>query len=416
MSHISDVLQKIKNNNELKKIINQSKDFNSFFEEVERTEIINDFNLIEFFYRQPEVVESELKKIGFHFNTNLNTKKTTSLEKDKKSKEYGNQMKYRLIPTLEGKWQQVEAWMEFFFKLGEFISKQSTIDLYINYIDDSIPSLFISLGVIHTALTEMSSEKKEVVEIEEGLEVGPGDEVAYFDGNKWRRAVITAIERDENAYAEKFNPYIRLQVDRARGNNTLESVPRTLWNKKIRISANFKKTNGSVVRLNDDLSENLILRHGTEACEKLKFYNDKYVNLIGNGIENNLEEIIKLFQFKDEKGIFTLSDYIYFNNRTLNYSNVNIIKSDKFEVNNTDGIISMFVGSSSALNLNEYKTQKNIYIINRKRVNLLNNEVLETQISQDMLNQKTDNSYKELQNFLSSYKLEVPKGCELNVY
>ena len=108
--------------------------------------------------------------------------------------------------------------------------------------------------------------------------------------------------------------------------------------------------------------------------------------------------------------------YIYFSERGLNYSNVNIIKSDKFEPYNSEEVVSVFVGSSSALNLNQYKTLKNIYIINRKRLNLLNNEVLETQVSQEMVNQKNDKLYSELQIFLENHGVKVPKGCELIVY
>ncbi|MGO4994503.1 hypothetical protein ACTQ5F_05635 [Jeotgalibaca porci] len=417
MGYKTNIMEKIRKNKEIKQLINQSKDLDSFFKEAEKIGLFNDFSLLTFFYRPPSIVIDELLSMGMQFNVNNNTIKTINNEQELIiEEEYSNLTEYRIINMMRTEWAQIESWMAFFIKLGEFVRKQSNINVYINYIDDVIPTLFISLGVIYAALSELSNENKEVVEIEDGLEVGPGDEVAYLDGNGWRRATIIAIEKDDNAYSERFNPYIRLQVERAKGNGTLESVPRTLWSKKIRMSANYKKTSGSVVRLNDDLSENLIKRCGNDICEKLKFYNEKYINLIGSGIEKNIEEIIDFFKFRDKYGEYTMKDYIYFSERGLNYSNVNIIKSDKFEPYNSEEVVSVFVGSSSALNLNQYKTLKNIYIINRKRLNLLNNEVLETQVSQEMVNQKNDKLYSELQIFLENHGVKVPKGCELIVY
>lgn len=228
MGYKTNIMEKIRKNKEIKQLINQSKDLDSFFKEAEKIGLFNDFSLLTFFYRPPSIVIDELLSMGMQFNVNNNTIKTINNEQELIiEEEYSNLTEYRIINMMRTEWAQIESWMAFFIKLGEFVRKQSNINVYINYIDDVIPTLFISLGVIYAALSELSNENKEVVEIEDGLEVGPGDEVAYLDGNGWRRATIIAIEKDDNAYSERFNPYIRLQVERAKGNGTLESVPRT---------------------------------------------------------------------------------------------------------------------------------------------------------------------------------------------
>lgn len=413
MGYKATIMKRIKKNNDIKELINQSNDLEHFFKQAEKKDVFNDFDLVEFFYRQPDIVLEDLKKIGFHFN--INKIKSVELDSKVEIKQINpNQNEYRLTYPYKSEWNNIERWMWFYYCLGEFVKKQSSIDVVISYIDDIVPSLFISLGVIRAELASTCKENK--VELTEGLEIGPGDEVAYLDGEGWRKATIIAIENDENAYDEKFNPYIRLKVERSKGNGTLESVPRTLWNKKIRISANYKKTSGSVVHLNDALSENFTKRYGAEICDKLKFYNEKYVNLVGTGIENSLLELMELFQFRDQKGNFTFNDFIYLSDKNLNYSNVNVIKSDKSDLQISENSVSIFVGSSAGLNLHDFKASKNVYLINRKRMNLLNNEILETQIKQEIVSKNNEHLTEKLKKFLSNKNVQVPKGCELIVY
>ncbi|WP_142920419.1 hypothetical protein, partial [Staphylococcus xylosus] len=145
--------------------------------------------------------------------------------------------------------------MKFFLLIGEYIDKKDKINIYISYLDEFYPALFIAKGVIDSNLSSIECKLRDY-DINNDLKIG--DNVTYLVGTEdgkdiWKKAVVINIYNDENAVKKEWNPYVELKFEKKKKNEFNHKIPRTIWSKKLRISSNYKSTAGSVVKMNKEI-------------------------------------------------------------------------------------------------------------------------------------------------------------------
>lgn len=325
-------------------------------------------------------------------------------------------LKYRICKT--SNWEKVREWMKFFLLIGEYIDKKEKINIYISYLDEFYPALFIAKGVIDSNLAGIESKLKDY-DVNNDLKIG--DEVTYLAGAKngkdiWKKAHVINIYNDKNAANEEWNPYIELQFEKKKKNEFNHKIPKTIWSKKLRISSNYKSTAGSVVKMNKEIEGYFKEKYSKEVLDYIQGTNKKQINVIGLKVQKEWENYKDFLEFSEMGINYTISDFIFANDSQYSISNVNFIKSinSKYEVERN--IPTLFVGDSGALTLSKLKTDKNIILSNRKKNNETLSELVKQNILNDFILEDKQIDFKELHNFLSEKNVKIPKGVEIFVY
>ncbi|GEK90283.1 hypothetical protein SAMN04488100_1519 [Alkalibacterium putridalgicola] len=349
---------------------------------------------------------------------NVRNDNTGAIIKYDTSKEF-QELHYRLI-NLGEIWQKAEEYLSFFWELGQYINSfEGEISLYVSYISRIIPTAVTSAGILDSYLNNMRTENKKNNIV--GTEFKPGESVSYKDGNQWRTAKVIAVE-DIEKMEEKYNPYLRIEVVRPGNEVTENSIPNYLWKDKVRTGGIVTKSRGrsNIVKFNDRISKVLEKRYGDEVVNDIRIKPNLHINLIGRSVVKELRKLQQSLQFGDEKGVFMLSDLLYFDNdRESNYVNVHVISSQSVKKNNQKNSVSIFVGAKRGLDFDRFKTSKNIYFTSRIRQNYLEDgELLINQLRQTS-NKNFKQQLQETENiriYLSKKGIKIPKGVEIFVY
>ncbi|MBW0764004.1 MULTISPECIES: hypothetical protein [Mammaliicoccus] len=308
------------------------------------------------------------------------------------------------------KWKQQSEWMDFFEILGKYVQSKKLINLYISYIDETLPAIFLAKGII-----ENHFENEKFLNKLGTLKTG--DKVALLVDEKnriWRKADILDVYDSE--YNIEFNPYVKLHVILGKNNSYENHIPYKDWNTKIRVNPSYKSTAGTKIQINDYISEYLLNKYGLEYINNLKMNNQNIVNFVGVNIEKTILEYMNIFKFKENNCTFTFKDIIYLKRMAESYSNTQIIKSrtDNSEIYDND--ISIFLGDNSSLNFAEYKTNKNIYLSNRKKNNLQYQEIFLDNYMNDSYSHDSEKINNEIKEILNNNKIEIPRGVEIYGY
>ncbi|MGG6840866.1 UNVERIFIED_CONTAM: hypothetical protein MXM71_06860 [Mammaliicoccus sciuri] len=320
--------------------------------------------------------------------------------------------KYRL--EVDGKyinnWQIQKQWMKFFESIGKFVQTKNNINLYISYIEEILPALFISKGIIESQLDYYKR-------YDDTPKLEVGDEIALLTDSKneiWRKAKVLEVYNDSSKIA--LNPFVKLKIILGKNNTYDNHIPYRDWNTKIRMNPNYKSTAGSKVKLDDSINDFLCRRYSSNFLKNLKMKNQNIVNLIGNNIEQSIYDYMKIFNFKDEKNHYKLNDIIQHGGNTKNYSNTQIIKSRKYTNNINNNEVSIFLGDNSSLIFSEYRTERNIFLSNRKKSNLQHQEIFLDSFLNDSYSNNCLEINKEIKEFLKKNEIEIPKGVEIYGY
>ncbi|MGY0685437.1 hypothetical protein ACW7DJ_12660 [Mammaliicoccus sciuri] len=320
--------------------------------------------------------------------------------------------KYRLEDERKyiNNWQIQTQWMKFFECIGEFVQTKNNINLYISYLDEILPALFISKGIIENQL-EYYKRHDDIPKLV------VGDEIALLTDSKneiWRKAKVLEVYYDSSKIA--LNPFAKLKIILGKNNTYDNHIPFREWNTKIRMNPNFKSTAGSKVKLDDSISDFLRRKYSINYLKNLKMKNQNIVNIIGNNIEQTIYDYMKIFNFNNEKHHYKLDDIIQHSGNAKNYSNTQIIKSRNYtnDINNNE--VSIFLGDNSSLIFSEYRTERNIFISNRKKNNLQHQEIFLESFLNDSYSNNCLEVNKEIKEFLKKYKIEIPKGVEIYGY
>lgn len=329
-----------------------------------------------------------------------------------------NNMHYRVL-KLGQDWQLATDYLKFFWLLGNYIdSYQGSLSIFVSYICRTIPAAVTSAGVMDSHLESNNNGSDDSIKFKQ---FKPGDELSYKDGDQWRTAEVIKVENIVDV-EKKLNPYLRIKVTRP-GNEIFENcIPNNLWKDKIRTGGIVTKSRGrsNIVKFNDRISETLEKRYGVEKINKIRISPQLYVNLIGQNVVNNIRSLQQQIQFGDEKGVFMLSDLLYFDNdRESNYVNVHVNNSLSTKKNSNKDSISIFIGAKRGLDFRKFKTSKNIYLTSRIRQHYKeDSELLLNQLKQEtnkMLQEQLDETDK-IRNYMLTRGVSIPKGVEILVF
>ena len=161
-------------------------------------------------------------------------------------------------------WSELENWMKFFIFLGRYIQSKKKLTVYISYLNDVIPAVLLSFGAICKKYEEVTYDKTPLwKDIINSLNIG--DKVTYFEGGEWNEAIYIDSEFIGNP---EFDPYLVVKIERRGKLKGLYRIPRTKIEEKVRVNVGYKKTTGSIVKMNEDDSFNLEELFGIEGTKK----------------------------------------------------------------------------------------------------------------------------------------------------
>ncbi|MEP9852965.1 hypothetical protein ABDK10_09795 [Staphylococcus aureus] len=327
-----------------------------------------------------------------------------------------NNLKYRT--SKYNRWGEITNWMKFFIILGEYAEEKEEVDIYVSYLDEFYPALFISKGIIDYNLSNLDSYLKSY-DINNYLKIG--DNVTYlFETRKgkeiWKKAEVINIYNDEHALKQEWNPFIKLKIEMKKGDYLFHKIPKTIWNNRLRIASNYKNTAGSVVRMNKEIEGYLKEKYSKQAINYLQSTNRKMINICGMNIQSKWGNMQKTLEFLEGDINFTIDDFIFTEESKYSINNVNIIKTIKSKKESVKDVPTIFVGDNSSVTLTSFKTKKNIYLSNRKKNNETMIEILKQNIIQDSVIKNSENNSNELLSLLKKWDVELPRGVELYVY
>jgi hypothetical protein len=401
--------------------------------------IFDQYHLESFYIVTKDIVEMKLMMLDYGINFDVNTRYYNLFKKSNEEIENYFKVKVKRKPRsmeqvrvtngrhdfeqevcrlieLGSQWEEVPNWIQFFKALGKFIEKENLLSIFISYIDEIGPAAFVLQGVIEEQLRTIKSRENDINQ--ENMFV-PGDIIGYKDGLNWRKAEVIQI-KDNMSMASEFNPYLEIRVSRKGQSDSFESVPANLWKKRIRKDTGVnKRGKTSLLRYNDQISQKLISRFGNTLVDYIKIAGENGVSIIGRGIKKSLQDVKDSIQFADKDGTYTLSDFQYLDcDQTESFENIYVIKSLSDDVSNPNKV-SVFVGAKTGTDYENFRTNKNIYLTDRRITGHTDNaKLLVSSLKQNSKLTKLDQSkkFEELLDFLSKEGVEIPKGVEINVY
>lgn len=323
---------------------------------------------------------------------------------------------YRLNKTT--KWNFLPNWALFFIEVGRFLQRNKSATIYINYIDDIIPANFISFGILQEAYSAYNELVPDSKWINSNLKTG--DKVYIRESKEsesWRQGEIKKIYEIDSVDT-KFNPYVEIESHRPKEKPLFTSKPKTLLMEEVRLGGELKKTSGSKVKLNDTLKSGITNCFPEGIVNKIKFFNEDFINLVGFNKEKSFKEFSKSIQLSsnERETIFKLDDWFYFSDDTHNLININTVKSESSKYNSK--AVNIFLDSSASLSYSNFKSEKNIYLINRMKVHDYNIDDME-RVSENIIKENlfnTENINQEIISWIKSKEIEVPKGVEFYAY
>lgn len=329
------------------------------------------------------------------------------------TKSYNN---YRLTDTI--KWRPLPNWALFFIEIGRYIQRNKSATIYINFIDDIIPANFISFGVLQEGYLAYKEIALDSNWINNNLSTG---DIVYIreshESDNWRQGEIKKVYEIDNV-DEKFNPYVEIESKRPKEKPLFTSKPKTLLLEEVRLGGELKKTSGSKVKLNDTLKPGITKNFPKEIINKIKFFNEDYINLVGFNKEKPFKEFSKSIQLSSNERdkIFKLDDWFYFSDDTHNLININSVKSASSDYD--PKAVNIFLDSSASLSYSNLKSEKNVYLINRMKVHEHNIDDME-RVSENIIKENlfnTENINQEIISWIKNKEIEVPKGVEFYAY
>ncbi|MBW4836178.1 MAG: hypothetical protein KZY51_07790 [Staphylococcaceae bacterium] len=313
-------------------------------------------------------------------------------------------------------WREYEEWMKFFYLVGEFVNSNQRINFYISYIDTFLPAIFISKGIINNAMNQLKSKLSEI-SITDLVNIG--DVITYLydsrgDIDIWRKAEILDIFNSEILTEEKYNPYLKLNIELGRDNYINVEIPKTIWKSKISLNNRYKSTAGSKVSFKSGASDFLRRKYGEDMYHYLNSTSINFLNIYARGFSNMFEKLNEEIEFKEENFIYKLEDYIHLSDSNKSYSNCNLVKSDNNKIN-FKNIPNIFLNDSVILARDKWRGEKNIYISNRMNSDFLSRDLVIYNICDSSINSKL-NVNTEFHDFLIENDASIPRGVEIFVY
>lgn len=308
-------------------------------------------------------------------------------------------------------------WATFFIEIGRYLEESDEVSIYVNYLDDIMPSTFVALGILDSIYKRY--EDKFFLEEWINKNIRKGQEVSYIYEEKknkakfWRKATVVDVKHLDYMN-EKFNPYVILEVNLPKKQKVIDKVPKTQIMEKIRIGGNVRNTAGSRVFIDDRLNKRFRKLFSNHTVDIIKFTNQQHINLIGHGKRNCFEKFAQQISIYGsdvlgEEG-FKLSDWFYFESTSNNLANLNMINSESSIFNNNN--INIFIGANTSLRYYNFSNKKNIYLVDRLDISNDSAESLSVNLMKDTMLGSKDVTL-ELLKYLEESKVLIPKGVEL---
>lgn len=302
---------------------------------------------------------------------------------------------------------ELEVWMKFFIYLGKYSSQQKNINILLSYIDDVLPTYFITAGVIDERLSYYQNNKEELFTIMKEKILTEEHLIVYTEEGFWREAKVVDVKELEEMPPE-FNPYAIVDVISPKQENITQSIPITKWLNKIRLTNRFKATAGTKVLIDDTIPKFLSQYFEKDFLNLLKASSHTLVNIIGFNYRkiliNYLEEL--KFRTKNHHNI-KMEEIIIHSDSDYAYINTNII-NDLKDIPENDGV-NIYIGPVATIN-SRFSHKKNIFILNRKKNNKEKRDLAIDKFKKNTRTQET--MTEDFKKYLEINNITIPKGVE----
>lgn len=314
--------------------------------------------------------------------------------------------KYRLSENIT--WENLEIWMDFFYEIGKFVENQDKINLYISYIEDIYPSIFLAKGVIDQYLENISYDLPSTSDV---FQFEIGNTVLYKPDDEWLKAEVVDIINEPLYEGDSLNPRLKLKVILGKKNQYFPYVPKNRWADRIKLNSNFKSTAGSMVKINDNISSYFSEKYSEEVASYIQSTNLILVNIIGHNISEKFKSKLQLLEFSAFDYAYNLKEIFYFSDEEFSYRNINMIKSKQSKNNDKKFPVSIYVGDNASVTMLNSVTNRNIFVSNRRNKNSMR-EILLNNVNTSEKNEKQE----LLRKYLEKNEVDIPKGVEIYAY
>lgn len=402
-SETNEVMEKLKTNQEVKKIFLHSRTSSEFFQRV-------NFWLAEtsdpyFYFKKKKlnrkIFEQEIDLLWDELNI-PKTKVSKKISEEDKEKSFINNLSYSIMKDSKiiSEFVYFEEWMKAFFIIGEFLSKYSKFNIYISYVDSLIPAMFSIFGYVHSKYKSYIST--DFIYLFDKFEIGK--ELCFKTSENedtWELRTFRGIDKQENSVLlENKNQLLINYV-------TEQNIPF-----RVRVKGNVKMAagRGAGLKMNDHLSPKMSYLYGTKVLNEIKVMNEHYVNICGRAIFDEIEEIMSylVFQLPNQKK-FYLSDILCFQNSDTNFWNIENIMSNREKKEN--GRLNVFIGENNAINFGDLMGEKNIVFADRKNIDKPSHEVFFDQIRRSTTEEAS--LILDLKTHFAKSGIEFPRGVEI---
>lgn len=290
--------------------------------------------------------------------------------------------------------------------------------IYISYIDSFLPSIFIAHGIIDSCIDNINLNALDIHRF-----VNIGSEISYLKNKskngkeEWVKAEVLEIIdnlKDEN---ENKDTYTKLKLRIKDGRNSYYDtiLPKKIWKEKLKLSNRYKNTAGSIIKYYEHIGNYFCDNYGEDINEYLIKTSNYILNIVSRGYKDFFNQFNLDYEFKNDKGKFDIKDVIYLSDFKNSYSNCNVIKSNNSETNTNFEIPTIFIDDNNIMNMSEFKSNKNIFLSNRMKSNVVNQDIVKNKILETTLKNYNFNNEK-INKYFQTHNITIPRGVEVYAF
>lgn len=299
--------------------------------------------------------------------------------------------------------EQIEPWMNFTLKLGEYFSEyaienKETFNFYIKTPEAVVLSHFLLLGMFNYQM-EQKIDAEEIISKLKELQYG--DSIYFFDNNKWKQCSVIEVIKD---FTSSSPWHIKIRNHK----KVIQYIPYERWEEQV-VIANRKTDTIKNARFKKDLEEHGIVLERLFSKVKVKNYSmlgKVAASISGNRTEFN-RKLKDIFLTYDNR--IAAFEEIIRDGNDEGFQNIQWLSENKQTNLAEEDWILLIGGSYGTKKFDEYEKSGKI-ILDDHFGNAVDSEFLRDRIEQDIILNKKEIITNQIINHLEKSNVNLPKG------
>lgn len=299
--------------------------------------------------------------------------------------------------------EQIEPWMNFTLKLGEYFSEyaienKKTFNFYIKTPEAVVLSHFLLLGMFNYQM-EQKIDAEEIINKLKELQYG--DSIYFFDNNKWKQCSVIEVIKD---FTSSSPWHIKIRNHK----KVIQYIPYERWEEQV-VIANRKTDTIKNARFKKDLEEHGIVLE--RLFSKVKVKNYSMLGKVAASISGNRTEFNKKLKdiFLTYDNRIAAFEEIIRDGNDEGFQNIQWLSENK-QTNLAEEDWILLIGASyGTKKFDEYEKSGKI-ILDDHFGNAVDSEFLRDRIEQDIILNKKEIITNQIINHLEKSNVNLPKG------